>query len=79
MDIVCLMPWILNMHYIVYIYSLYMLTYLKNTSQLKEWFSYHKFMYFGPCATSIGRKKSDKTFDRKLWTIETQRKKPYVN
>ena len=57
MDIVCLMPWILNMHYIVYIYSLYMLTYLQNTSQLKEWFSYHKFMYFEPCATSIGRKK----------------------
>ena len=41
----------------IYIYSLYMLTYSQNTSQLKEWFSYHKFMYFGPCARCIGHKR----------------------
>ena len=56
MDIVYLMPWLLNMHYIVYIYSLYMLIYSQNIFQLKEWFSYHKFRYFRPGARSIGYK-----------------------
>ena len=79
MDIVYLMPWILNIHYIVYIYSLYMLTYSQNTFQLKKWFSYHKFMYFGPCATSIGCKRVIKHSIESYWQWEPNAKKPLVN
>ena len=43
------------------LYSLHLFTLyahiLTEHFQLKKWFSYHKFMYFGPCATSIGCKR----------------------
>ena len=41
--------------YSLHLFTLYAHIFTEHFS-IEEWFSYHKFMYFGPCATGISRK-----------------------
>ena len=47
-----------------------------NTFQLKEWFGYHKYMYYAHCAIHNGSKNIYKKTEGKVFTIGIQRKKP---